>query len=192
MMQARSARFFFLLILTALTGCSSSPQPPAASNAANTAPAKPKPAQNQLETGRGALQKMYASARIWSPDSQPVSLTSNPHPGDSAGNASVWSASFASASKHAIRNFMWSGAAGEDAPDSGISLGNIDVYSPDNASTSPFDMNFLKIDSTDAFGTAQKHGGAALLKKSPDMLTKYQLQWDPRQSHLFWSIQYAP
>ena len=188
-MSSSLKRFFFALSLAAaLAGCSSSPAPTGESKPASA----PKVPENQTEAGREALQKMYASARVWSPDSQPVSLTSVPRKGDSVGKAAVWSASFASAAKHSIRNFMWSGAGGEDAPESGISLGSIDTYSPDNQSTRPFDMNFLKVDSTDAFEVAQKHGGEALLKKTPDMLTKYQLQWDPRASKLFWSIQYDP
>ena len=53
-------------------------------------------------------------------------------------------------------------------------------------------MNFLKIDSDGAFNTAQKHGGATLLKKTPDALTKYVLIWDPHAARLVWSIRYAP
>ena len=91
-----------------------------------------------------------------------------------------------------IRNFTWSGATGDNIPERGVFQGSIDSYSPQNASTRPFDMNFLKVDSTDAFETAQKHGGALLLKKTPDMLIKYQLIWDPRASRLSWSVKYAP
>src|SRR5438270_4932313 len=114
---------------------------------------------------------MYASARIWAGDAQPASLASNPHPGDVGGKASSWSASFVSVSKRSIRNFSWSGSAGDE---SGVSQGSIDRYSPENASTQPFDLNFLKVDSNEAFETAQKHGGAAILKKAPETLMGYQ------------------
>ena len=192
-MPSRTVRFTLLLLLAvAIAGCSSQPKPETSTTDQTAHSAKKTAETAQLEAGREALQKMYASARLWASDSQPVSLASNPRKGDSAGKAAVWSASFVSAGKRAIRNFMWSGATGEDAPDSGVSQGSIDVYSPENASTRPFDMNFLKIDSTEAFETAQKHGGATLLKKTPDALTQYKLLWDPRAARLLWSIKYAP
>jgi hypothetical protein len=193
MMNAQNTRFILALLLAALVvGCSSKPQDDTQQPKQESSAKTKKTAAAELKAGREALQTMYASARIWAGDAQPVSLTSNPRKGDSAGKAAVWGASFASADKKAIRNFSWSGATGEDAPESGVSQGSIDVYSPNNASTRPFDMNFLKVDSTDAYAMAQKHGGATFLKKTPDALTKYQLLWDPRAARLSWSIKYAP
>lgn len=179
----------------ALAGCSSSSSNSSADSKqsatqSNTKSAA-KAAADQTEAGREALQKMYAAAHNWAIDAQPVSLSSNPRAGDAAGKAAVWSASFASATKHAIRNFTWSGAAGKDAPDPGVSQGSVDIYSPENASTRPFDMNFLKIDSDAAFEEAQKHGGATLLKKTPDTLVRYSLLSDPRALQLSWRIQYG-
>src|SRR5438552_7509445 len=174
-MMSSVLRFTFLLLVAALAGCSSE-APKSAEQPAQPAAAKPKKAEaSELRAGREALQTMYASARIWAGDAQPVSLSSLPRKGDANGKAAIWGASFASAGKRSIRNFTWSGAAGDDAPEPGVSQGSIDVYSPQNASTRPIDMNFLKIDSDVAFTTAQKHGGATLLKKTPDALTKYVL-----------------
>jgi hypothetical protein len=188
MMNLRTTGFTFVLALAVLAGCSSEKPAPTPETKSSTTANKPA-AENQLQSGRAALQKMYAAARNWSIDSQPVSLSSNPNKGDANGEAAVWSASFASPSKRSIRNFMWSGQSGEG---SGVSLGSIEDYVPSNASTRPFDSNFLKIDSTQAFEVAQKHGGAALLKKTPDMLMRYSLRSDPRTQSLSWSIQYAP
>lgn len=193
MMTLRALGFTFVLLLaSAFLGCSGKPSTPAPENATTAAPKTKTAEPAQLEAGRNALQKMYAAARNWGLDSMPLKLSSNPRKGDAAGKAAVWSAAFASAGKRSIRNFMWSGATGDDAPDPGISQGSIDTYSPDNASTRPFDLNYLKVDSTEAFQTAQKHGGEALLKKDPNMLTQYSLLWDPRASRLLWSIKYAP
>src|SRR3954470_8952412 len=194
MMTARKLRLIYSLVFAlALAGCSEKPAANAPTPASeNSKPAKKTGAAPELKAGREALQTMYASARIWAGDTQPVSLISNPRPGDTAGKASIWNASFASAGKKSIRNFTWSGATGDDAPESGVSLGSIDSYSPQNASTRPFDPNFLKVDPTQAFDTAQKHGGATLLKKTPDMLTQYKLLWDAHASRLSWSIRYAP
>src|SRR3954468_24791473 len=165
MMTARTNRFTFVLLLAAaltaaLGGCSSAPSnnSPDSSQSAAKSSEKPTEAASQTQTGREALQKLYAAAHNWAMDAQPVSLSSNPRAGDTAGKAAVWSASFASASKRSIRNFMWSGAAGKDAPEAGLTQGSVDQYSPENASTRPFDMNFLKVDSDKAFDEAQKHG----------------------------------
>src|SRR4051812_728209 len=114
-MNTRILQFILALALTLLVGCSSQPQNNSQSPSTQSA-AKPKTAEaNQLKAGREALQSMYASARVWAGDSQPVSLTSNPRKGDTAGKAAVWNASFASASKRSIRNFTWSGATGDNA-----------------------------------------------------------------------------
>jgi hypothetical protein len=192
MMTARHTRFFCaLLLLAAFTGCSEKPASDSTRSKQESAKAK-QPATSELKAGREALQTMYAAARNWSIDVQPVSLISSPRKGDAAGKAAVWGASFASAGKKSIRNFTWSGATGDDAPEPGVSQGSIDTYSPQNASTQPFDLNFLKVDSTDAFETAQKHGGATILKKAPDTLVKYQLIWDAHGSRLLWSIKYGP
>ena len=194
-MSLKDLRFTFVLLFgIALAGCSNPPandtKPEAGPAAASKAKKDAAPAQ--LESGREAQQKLYAAARNWAIDSQPLKLASNPRKGDAGGSAAVWSATFASAAKKSIRNFMWSGATGEDAPESGISQGSIDTYSPDNASTRPFDMNYLKVDSTEAFEMAQKHGGAKIIKKEPDTIVQCALLWDPRASRLLWSIKYAP
>jgi hypothetical protein len=187
---------FFLLLLAAsiVVGCSSpKPNPSTNDNAPKPqAQPAPKPAETaQVETGRAAFQKLYASAHIWAGDAQPLTLESIPRKGDAEGKAAVWTAKFASASKRSIRSFMWSGATGEDAPEQGISPGRIDVYSPENASTQPFSLNFLKVDSDKAFDVAQKHGGKAILKKNPDLPVKYSLEWDRQRNRLLWRVIYG-
>src|SRR4051812_39541880 len=118
-MTARYARFFFaLLLLAAITGCSEKPASDSTQPKQEQTKAK-QPAASEMKAGREALQTMYAAARNWSIDVQPVSLTSNPRKGDSSGKAAIWGASFASAQKKSIRNFTWSGATGDDAPESG-------------------------------------------------------------------------
>lgn len=182
-----------LACATVITGCTFyQTESTDKSKSAPVAKPAPKPARTaQLETGRAAFQKVYASARMWTPDAQPLILESQPREGDKDGQAAVWNAGFASAGKRSARNFTWSGATGEDAPEQGISLGRIDVYSPENASTQTFSTNFLKVDSDKAFETAQKHGGAGVLKKNPALLPKYTLVWDPQNSRLLWRITYG-
>src|SRR4051794_16849854 len=116
MLDRLSQRFVFPVMLVAamaVQGCSSEKSADNAESKPKTAePAKPQPKAEsapQLETGREAFQKVYASARIWAPDAQPLSLESQPRKGDKDGQAAVWSAQFASASKRSIRTFQWSG-----------------------------------------------------------------------------------
>ena len=167
-------------LIFAITGCSSKPTneagtPPEASKKA------PKPATPaDFVTGREGFQKLYATARGWAPDAQPVHLESHPRKEDPKnGTASVWSGTFASPSMRQIRSFMWSGASAADAPEPGITPGSPDTYSEGNVSTRPFDLNFLKIDSDKSFAVAaKKKETIALLKKSPDTPIKYVLSVD--------------
>src|SRR5437899_13697 len=107
MQSLRFGTLFLLTTVVALNGCSS--DKPAANTEAkpktaeSTKPQQKEDAAPQLETGRAAFQKVYASARIWAPDAQPLSLESLPRKGDEDGRASVWNAQFASAGKRSIR-----------------------------------------------------------------------------------------
>lgn len=177
-----------LSALCLLWACST-PQdsPKNESKATQPAPAK---VENEFETGRAAFQKMYVAARTWSADAQPVRLESRPHtedPGD--GRAAMWAAVFASASKQNIRNFSWSGVATD--PEKGVQPGSLDYYSPSNASTRTFDLNFLKVDSSKALEVAEKKGGAALRKKNPKQPVKFMLFYDYTKSRLLWRVLYG-
>src|SRR5258708_38588597 len=77
-----------------------------------------KPAQNEApkktnhyETGRFALQYMIPVARLWSPDAQPISLSSSPtteSPGQD-GKSANWRAMFGSAPREKAEPFIWLG-----------------------------------------------------------------------------------
>ena len=154
--------------------------------------AKPAPvkATSEFETGRAAFQRMYVSARTWAPDTQPVRLESRPNKEDPQdGRAGIWAAVFVSASKQNVRTYVWSGIATD--PDKGVSPGSMDYYSPANASTRPFDLNFLKVDSTKAFEVTGKKGGSALLKKDPHQPIKYMLFFDAPKGRLLWRVLYG-
>lgn len=172
--------------LCLLFGCSGQPE-----KSKEAAPKTPPPkAESEFETGRAAFQKMYVSARTWSADAQPVRLESRPTKEDPKdGRAAIWAAVFVSASKQNLRNFSWSGVATD--PDKGVQPGSLDYYSPSNASTRPFDLNFLKVDSTKALEVADKKGGAALLKKDPKQPLKYMLFFDNAKGRLVWRVLYG-
>ena len=153
---------------------------------------KPKPKEPDFYTGRYAFQKMYLAARGWARDAQPYSLSSETTPLSTGkdGKSDLWHASFASPLQHAVKPYTWSGT---DAPNSprGVSPGIEDNYSPTNASTQIFDVQFLKVDSEKALEEAQKHGGDKILESAPNTPIVYQLEWRRSDNKLIWHVSYG-
>lgn len=178
---AVSAAFLFLFVFA---GCNSEPSKPAE-------PEKPK--GPDLITARSAFQKTYVAARGWNQDARPYRLASiatsdgNGHDGKWA----VWVGSFASAAMRSEKSYTWSGSTAEGAPSQGINPGTEDTYSPTNASTQVWDPAFLKIDSDQAFGEAQKHGGDKVLEKAPDTPVIYVCDWNHNTNELIWHVIYG-
>lgn len=173
-----------LFALTMMVSCSSEPPKPVE---------KPQPKPPEYVTGRTAFQKVYVAARGWARDAQPYRLESLPS-SDSKGHdgkSAIWRASFASATQRGVKPYVWSGTDVADAPSRGVNPGTEDNYNPNNASTTVFDPQFLKIDSDQAFDVAQKHGGDKLLEKTPDLQVKYTLDWDRSANILVWHISYG-
>ena len=175
-----------LILLSLLTGCSSEPSKPGE-------PAKPEVKAPELITGRSAFQKVYVAARGWQQDAKPyrleatVTTDGNGHDGKWA----VWRGSFASAARGAVKSFTWSGSGAEGAPERGVNPGIEDSYSASNSSTQIFDMAFLKVDSDQAFSTAQKHGGDKILEKEPNTPVFYVCDWNHNSNELIWHVIYG-
>jgi hypothetical protein len=171
--------------LGSLTSCTSEPSKPAET--------KPEAKGPDLLTARSAFQKLYVAARGWKQDAQPYRIESsttsdgNGHEGKSA----IWRASFASPSSRSEKSYTWSGSAAEGAPERGVNPGIEDSYTPTNASTQVFDMAFLKIDSDQAFATAQKHGGDKILEKDPATPVLYLCDWNHNSNELVWHVIYG-
>lgn len=190
---------FAALLALAFAACSSNSPSGGSSSASPAAkPAEPKP--TDAETGRVILQRLYTTSRGWAGDTQPVSLQSQnyKHVGGNEnaplghdGKSAVWRGLFASDARHMMKTYMWSGLTGPDAPSPGITPGNEDAFSPGNSSTQPFQLVYLKTDSDQALETAQKHGGAALLKKDATLPVNFTLNWEPRRSMLVWHVIYG-
>jgi hypothetical protein len=177
-----------ILALGLLAGCSS--EPSKTSEPAKPAPTKP---ADEYKTGRIIFQKLLVTARAWAGDAQPFRLESQYTQGApvAEGQAGVWRATFASARRASAKSYLWSGVAAEDATERGISPGLEDTFNPSNLSTHPFDINFLKIDSDQAFKVAQEHGGKELMKKTPDQPVLFVLDWDSRNNQLAWRVVYG-
>lgn len=171
----RSSLLLLLTAAFALCGCDDEPV---------KKPAQPK--TPDAETGRFALQKMIPTARLWSPDAQPIQLISsatsdsNGHDGKSA----YWRTVFASPGRRKSEPFTWSGS-------NGVDHGVEDIYNPGNRSTQSWDLNFLKIDTDKAFEVAQEHGGKALLEKDPKLPVMYLLDFDSGAGELRWHVIYG-
>jgi hypothetical protein len=173
--------FFASMFL--LWGCSDNPPAPASNSASQ-------PKTNEFETGRFALQKMIPPAHMWSSDAAPVQLRSEAA-GESNGHegkAGTWRAVFASRARQKSEPFIWSGMA--DAPQK-LDHGVEDAFNPSNRSTQPWDLNFLKIDTDQAFTVAQQHGGKQLLEKDPKLQVSYLLDFDALSNQLRWHVNYS-
>jgi hypothetical protein len=173
-------------LLGLMSGCSSESNKPAE-------PETPEKKGPDLITARSAIQRMYIAARGWNTDARPYRLeavaTSDGNGHD--GKWAVWRASFASPAQRSEKSFTWSGSAADGAPSRGINPGTEDSYSASNASTTVFDMAFLKIDSDQAFETAQKHGGDKVLEKAPDTPVIYVCDWNHNTNELVWHVIYG-
>jgi len=145
---------------------------------------------NHYETGRFALQNMIPVARLWSPDAQPMTLSSSPATESTGqdGKSGNWRAIFGSPSRKKAEPFMWSGMA-----DSKIRVdhGVEDSFNPENRSTAPWDLAFLKADTDKAFEVAQQHGGKQLTEKDPKLQVLYELDWDGHSNQLRWHVVYG-
>lgn len=175
-----------MVLLGLMSGCSSESNKPAE-------PETPEKKGPDLITARSAIQRMYIAARGWNTDARPYRLeavaTSDGNGHD--GKWAVWRASFASPAQRSEKSFTWSGSAADGAPSRGINPGTEDSYSASNASTTVFDMAFLKIDSDQAFETAQKHGGDKVLEKAADTPVIYVCDWNHNTNELVWHVIYG-
>lgn len=180
-----------VLALLLLAACSSTKKTGTGTepSTATKAPLK----QAEYVTGREAFQKMYPAARGWAPEAKPFRLQSQftPEAPAGEGKAGLWRASFASASRRAMKMFVWSGLVGPDVPEQGVSFSPEDSWSPTNSSTQVFDLGFLKIDSDKAYEVAQKHGGEKLTAKDPGQPVFFVLDWDAQNNGLVWHVIYG-
>jgi hypothetical protein len=173
-------------VLVGFTACSSEATKP-------SEPAKPEVKGPELLTARSAFQKVYLAARGWQPDAKPYRLESTVTTDGKGqdGKWAIWRGSFASPTAHSAKSYTWSGSAADGAPERGVNPGIEDSYNPSNASTTVFDMAFLKVDSDQAFDTAQKHGGDKVLEKAADTPVFYVCDWNHNTNQLIWHVIYG-
>ncbi len=186
-----SPAWFWLLLVAIvfsllwLNACTSNTEKPAES--------KPPARTTELLTARSAFQKLYIAARGWNADAKPYRLESSVTSDGNGreGKAAIWRGSFASATMRSEKTYTWSGSTADGAPDQGVNPGIEDSYSATNSSTQVFDMAFLKIDSDQAFDSAQKHGGDKILEKDPNTPVIYVCDWNHGGNDLVWHVIYG-
>ena len=181
----RVATIVLFSLLIGVVACDSDSKP--------SETAKPQPKGPELISGRSGFQKVYVAARSWNTDARPYRLTSSAtSDGDGHdGKWAVWRGNFASPSARSAKSYTWSGSNADGAPSRGISPGTEDSYSATNSSTQVFDINFLKIDSDQAFATAQKHGGDKVLEKDAKIPVTYVCDWNHNTNELIWHVIYG-
>jgi len=177
--------FLIFAVAFLFSGCGQGTQSVSADKA-------PQPAALQLESGRFALQKMIPASRMWAADAQPIMLQSEvlKNTDGRDGKAGFWRASFASPGRQKSEPFTWSGSSSGDSP-RGVNHGAEDTYSAANRSMRPFDLNFLKVDTDQAFAVAQQHGGKQLMEKDPKQTVRYLLDFDVMAGQLRWHVIYG-
>jgi hypothetical protein len=183
---ARSAAAMFIatVLLAVLSACTSEPSKPAES--ASKGP--------ELLAGRSAFQKAFVAARSWAPDGKPYrieSMVTTDGGNGQDGKWALWRSSFASAAQRSTKSYTWSGSGADGAPSRGVNPNPEDSYNPTNSSTQIFDVAFLKVDSDQAFATAQKHGGDKIIEKDPATPVTYICDWNHNTNELIWHIIYG-
>ena len=181
MTKARLSLICAVLVFGVI-GCN--PSKPSQDAEQKSPPQAAQTAPNTYLTGRAAFQQLYSAARLWAPDAQPIRIQSEARPENKwDGKSDVWGVSFASASRHGLRPFIWNGLNGQTS----IMPGNEDVYSATNVSTRPFDTAFLKIDSDKALEAAKKKGGKDVPKEGSAPV-KFDCLWDVPKGRLVWRV----
>jgi hypothetical protein len=174
------------MLLAVLAGCTSEPSKPAE--------AKPETKGPELLTGRSGFQKVFVAARGWAQDAKPYridSLLTSDGGNGQDGKWALWRGGFASPAQRAVKPYTWSGSNAEGAPARGVNPSPEDSYNPTNSSTQVFDVAFLKVDSDQAFATAQKHGGDKILEKDPATPVTYICDWNHNTNELVWHVIYG-
>jgi hypothetical protein len=160
-----------------LAGCSEKPQP--------TAP--PKPAEPV--SGLSAFYKVFASARTWATDAEPLRVVEIDVDEVKAegGKAGAWEAMFVSQSRRSMRRFIFSVV---HRPARNLQ-GGVNAEPPQDwnpaSGEEPFLVQAFKQDSTAAYEVAMKHG-REYAKSHPGMPVKFLLEKTRRFPDPAWRV----
>ena len=174
-MSKVSATIATATVLLFLIACSETPNRSTA-NTGSTAKATDA-ANSGPVTAIAAYWKMYESAYKWAPDE--VLLRLEPKDvgvfADGGGKASIWQATFASPSKHEVRQMIYATAAVPPDIYQGVNVGHAIPWGGVSRDVMPIEKAQFTIDSDTAFHTAAGDAKGWLKKNSDKKLSNFQL-----------------
>ncbi len=143
-------------------------------------------------TGKAVFYQMYAAARAWASDLQPLRMNSVNLPQVKAapGKAAAWQVMFVSPLKHGARSYSYSVVEAEGNLHKGVFAGLEEGWSGPRGVVKPFDVQALKIDSDAAYETAMKKGKKAeeYSKAHPEMNISFLLEQNSKFPDLTWRV----
>ena len=174
-----------LLAFALLASCSEAPQ-----KKAETPKEPPKPAEPV--SGSSAFFQMFAAARGWAADLEPLRLTSIhlPEVKREPGKAAAWQATFVSARLKRARSYTYSVIEAPGNLHKGVFAGLDESWTGPKGPSRPFLIQALKVDSIAAYETALKKGKAAAeySRKFPDKNIAFLLEQTNRFPTLTWRV----
>jgi hypothetical protein len=132
---------------------------------------------------------MYIQARTWAADAQPLRLSSFnlKEVASSGGKCGAWQATFVSDQLRKARTYTFSVIESPGNVHEGVFAGREEPWSGPHGQTRPFLVQALKVDSDEAYETAEKKS-TDYLKKYPDMPVQFLLESTPRFPNLTWRV----
>ena len=158
--------------------------------------APPKPAEKTPEappepvSGNTAFFRMYAAARGWTADLQPLRMNSInlPEVKREPGKAAAWQVMFVSPEKQRARPYTYSVIEAPGNLHKGVFAGLEGGWSGPRGNTTPFLIAAVKIDTETAYQTAMKNGGAEYDKKNPGKPITIMLEKNTKYPDPVWRI----
>jgi hypothetical protein len=162
-----------------LAGCSDTPK---------TETAKQPEKAPEPVTGRQAFQMMYPQARRWAADAQPFQLRSIhlSQVKSQKGKAGAWQAIFVSPSQSKSRTYTYSVVEAEGNLHEGV-YGSIEEGYTPQASSSPFEIAAIRIDSDQAYDTAAEKS-RDYIQKNPSKPISFLLEQTKRYPDVTWRV----
>jgi len=167
------------LAMLLLAGCSEAPKPESAKKTEKP----PLPV-----TGRQAFQMMYPQARRWAVDAQPLELRSIELSEVKApkGKAAAWQAIFVSPSQNKSRTYTYSAVEAAGNLHEGV-FASAAEDSSGPATSTPFQMSAIQVDSDQAYATAAKKS-EEYIAKNPKKPVSFLLEQNKRFPDVTWRV----
>lgn len=144
-------------------------------------------------TGRTAFFRVYAAARAWAPDAQPMQVVSIllPEVKAETGKAGAWQVQFVSASRGRSRSWTWSAVESAGNLHKGLFAGPEEGWSGPRGQARPFPMQALKVDTDAAYETALKHADSFFKKVKVRPPVNFMLESTPRFPDVYWRVMWG-